>query len=437
MIGYRGGFYEIDEATRAVLTGEPVSTELKRAVTDELDAIAALEGPDDAQKPETERRVRALCLNITFDCNMSCVYCFTRRRRPDSGPRSMNGETARSAVLFLFEHSLPKAPLQIDFFGGEPLLNLDVIRQTVKFARSQAGTERKVNFTLTTNGSLLDRETAAFLDGEKFQVILSLDGIAELHDRQRPFKDGSPSWNEVFSRIVEFLRLRDYENYYLRGTFTPQSCNLVETARHFMAHNLTNFSLEPARGSEKESWAVREKHLESIFQQYDHLARLVIDHYRQGSQVNFFHFNIFQDPPLCMARRLCGCGAAVEYLSIDAGGKIFPCHQLHGEERFFMGTVFDKKKSPHFEANYDLFLKSHLLNKRECRACWARYYCSGGCHANNHLVNGAIDRPDGLGCSLQKKRLECALWIKAQQKARQEELPPGEKESHHLHRIND
>lgn len=431
LIGHKGGLYQIDEAAFDLLNGKRVSPLNKKRLIDEFAMIESLEGNDNIPKPVPERKVRALCLNVTRDCNMSCTYCFTRRQKTTSSHSPfMNISTAKKAIQFLVQNSLDRAPLQIDFFGGEPLLNFEVVRKTVAFAKKiSKDMGRKMTFTLTTNGSLLDEKIGAFLDREGFQVILSLDGVPEIHNAHRPFRGGSPSWDEVFWRIERFLRKRNYKNYYIRGTFTHQSLNIEETARYFISHNLLRFSLEPARGALDEPWAVKECDLPLLFRQYENLTRLSIEHYHNEKPFDFFHFNIFQEPPLCITRRLCGCGAGVEYLSISPDGEIFPCHQLHGELEFSMGSVFDEIMSFRFKTVSCMFLDLHILNKQKCRQCWARYYCSGGCHANNYFACGNIREPDMLGCSLQKKRLECALWIQARQKIDKKEKLSRKKET--------
>ena len=422
LIGYKGGLYQIDDPAYALLCGKAVPPREEKAILDELARIERLEGREEEYPPGPERKVRALCLNITGDCNMNCIYCFTRRRKSrKSGSSMMELSTAQKAIDYLLTHALPHAPLQVDFFGGEPLLNFDVIKGAVEYAKTAAPAQnRKISFTVTTNGSLLNKEINAYLDREGFQVIISLDGLPDLHDSQRPFKDGTPSWNEVFRRITGFLEGRRYQNYYIRGTFTPQSLHIEETARFFIEHHLTKFSLEPARGKE-EIWSVNESHLPRLYQEYEELARLAASCNKEDRHFDFFHFIIFQDPPLCITRRLYGCGAGVEYLSITPEGEIYPCHQLHDNARFSMGTIFDKDSNSRFRAMHDMFKDSHILNKPECRHCWARYYCSGGCHANNFFINNHIGKPDMLGCSLQKKRLECALWIEAMGKINKKE----------------
>jgi uncharacterized protein len=426
LIGARGGLYRLDDTCNAFLRGSDEGGQEEK-IRKELDHIRALEGSYRESAPASMRALRALCLNVTFGCTMRCIYCFARdeSRRP-SAP-SMDSRTAEAALELLFARALPAAELQVDFFGGEPLLCIDMVMKTVAYAKNKARKEgRAIKFTLTTNGSLLDDEVASFLDREGFSVILSLDGSPDIQNCQRPFPGGGPSWEHVFPRMEKFLIERNYENYYIRGTFTPQSLALTEMAESLLSKKLHNFSLEPARGHADERWAIKKENLPALCEEYERLARLALSRHAEEKPFNFFHFNVFLDSPLCVTRRLTGCGAGVEYLSIGPGGEIFPCHQLHGVEGFSMGSVFDQSPGSTFLALRELFGGASVLGKEACRRCWARYYCSGGCHAHGYLNEGSIMNPDEVGCILQRKRLECALWVAALKK-RSELIESGRK----------
>jgi len=419
LIGSNGGLYLLDNETYARLSGKPGprGVENDDSVTRELMEIDRLEGPRHMLSPPRERSLRALCLNITYDCNMRCIYCFTRKRQ-QANPGYMDTVTAKKAVDYLLRFSSPQAVLQIDFFGGEPLMNFQVLKEATGYAKKEAlRLGRQVKFTVTTNGILLDRAVGDYLNEEGFSVILSIDGPPKVNNAHRPFTDGQPSWSVIFRNIEDFLVSRNYQEYYVRGTFTPLSLDLAETARFYISHRMSNFSLEPARGPSGEYWAVTGKDLPRLREEYEKLALYALSCRESGIPFNFFHFNVYMDSPLCITRRLTGCGAGVEYLSIGTGGEIYPCHQLHDLQEFSMGSVFDETPGPHFVDLKKRMQESHVYKKKSCTTCWAALYCSGGCHASSYFDSGDILQPDPVGCELQKKRLECALWLIACEKA--------------------
>jgi len=417
IIGFRGGLYQIDDRTRRFLedrTGQDDTDD--GTIVEELASIDRMEGDEKYSPPVSNRFLRALCLNITDRCNLGCLYCFARSDDPGAGSMHMSSDTASKALEVLFSLSPPEAVLQVDFFGGEPLLNFEVVKRTVAQARKMAEERNQIiRFTATTNGTLFNDEITEFLNREDFSVIISLDGPPEIHDRNRPFRDGSPSQERVLSGAGRFLESRDYRNYYIRGTFTPENFSLAGIARYYISQGFHNFSLEPARGKKSEIWAVNEEHMALLEREYEELARCILSYREEGTACNFFHFNIFSDSPLCVTRRLTGCGAGVEYLSVTPEGDIFPCHQLHTSGKFLIGNVNDSSL-PFLEKIKDTFMNAHIYTKKGCSLCWARYYCSGGCHAHALLDSADILSPDPLGCRLQKKRLECALWIESRMK---------------------
>jgi len=417
IIGYRGGLYQIDDMTLRFLEEGPGWDGCDDgAIAEELASIDRLEGCREHNPPTANRSLRALCLNITDRCNLGCIYCFARAEGSAAGSADMSADTALKSLDYLFSGSSPGSVLQVDFFGGEPLLCFDVMKLTVEKARRMAAESgRVIRFTATTNGTLFTDEVIEFLNREDFSVIISLDGPPEIHDRHRPFRDGSPSHGRALSGTRRFLESRDYKSYYIRGTFTPDSLSLSEIARYYVSQGLCNFSLEPARGRKGMPWAVSDEHMPVLEGEYEELARCVLSFRNQGVPCNFFHFNIFSDSPLCVTRRLTGCGAGVEYLSITPGGDIYPCHQLHGTAEFGMGSVCAAAQHD-AEKQREIFLNAHIYTKKGCPQCWARYYCSGGCHAHALLDSADILIPDPTGCRLQKKRLECALWLESRKK---------------------
>jgi uncharacterized protein len=414
LIGSNGGLYLIDDAAYDRLSREKDSLASLHddSLSRELKEIDRLEGPCHRFTPPAQRELRALCLNITYECNMRCIYCFTRKRQHQRG--SMTMDTAKRAIDFLMERAPEKAVLQVDFFGGEPLLNFDILMQCTAYARKKAHAgRRQIKFTVTTNGILLDGKVGEYLNREGFSVILSIDGPPAINDIHRPLMSGQPSWNTIFNNIENFLKSRDFQDYYVRGTYTPLSLELTETARFYISRGLSNFSLEPARGPAGTYWAVSKKELPYLQEEYEKLALFARSCKKEGTPFNFFHFNVHMDAPICVTRRLTGCGAGVEYLSVGTEGELYPCHQFHGLGEFSMGTLFDSTPAPSFIALKEKMEQAHVYQKSSCSSCWARLYCSGGCHASSYFDSGDILKPDPVGCALQKKRLECALWLKA------------------------
>jgi uncharacterized protein len=357
--------------------------------------------------PPEEVPVKALCLNVAQSCNMACKYCFASpyTRAQDL----MSLEVALMAVDWLVAHSGSRRHLEIDFFGGEPLLNWKIIPPVVEHARGYK--DKVFSFTLTTNGLLLTEDKIDFLNRENIQVVMSLDGRPHIHDAMRPPAGGSYStYHRVVPRFIQLADSRDHRNYYIRGTYTNANLDFTEDVRHLVELGFREISLEPVVALDG-PFALGDEHVPMILQEYERLAEFYLASRREGVPFNFFHFQVdlFSGP--CLAKRLTGCGAGYEYLAVTPKGEIYPCHQFIGREGFLMGHVEEGGVDPSITR---LFREAHLFNKEGCPDCWARYFCGGGCHANAHLFNGDIHKPHGGSCLLHKKRLECSFYIQSQ-----------------------
>lgn len=409
LIGYCGGIYNLtSDFVDLINNGTIEDLNLAEKMKLELKKIEEIEMSADDIPSMPGRTLRALCLNVTSACNLSCIYCFAHGEGKLSGHMSL--ETALQSLNFLLEKSNPEATLQIDFFGGEPLLNFDMIKKFVIEAKKKTD---RIKFTLTTNAVLLTEDVLEFLNLENISLILSLDGDKIYNDLNRPSSTGESVWATAFTNIKRAIKSRNGDSYYVRGTITPNTMDIVKTCRFFVDNGIYRFSLEPAKGKSTDSWAVKHEHLQELCKKYEELAKFIIEKRKEGVPVDYFHFNIYLDSPLCSPRRLSGCGAGVEYLSIDPNGNIYPCHRLHMKE-FSMGNIFENNKN--FDIIRDKFEKTILFTKSKCNSCWARYYCSGGCHADAYLTNNNIEIPAEYDCILQKKRTQCAVWTSVSQK---------------------
>lgn len=396
-----------------------VMTELRGLMGQDLLFSPAIDAvPTFDQQP----LVKSLCLHVAHDCNLRCGYCFAGTGDFGHSRGLMTAEVAERAVDFIIENSGKRRHCEIDFFGGEPLLNMDVVRHTVAYVRRrEAETGKIFKLTLTTNAVLLDDDINKYLNKENISLVLSLDGRREVHDRMRPCADGSGSFDEAMDRIRKLVDSRNGQNYYLRGTFTAHNLDFAADVAAMADFGFDQLSVEPVVAKDSD-YALAEEHLPELFRQYEKLA----DHYLEsrfaGKPYEFFHFNLALDNGPCVAKRLSGCGAGHEYFAVTPEGELYPCHQFVGRDEYRLGTVFDGVGRPDLSRR---FRKTHVLTKDACRECWARFFCSGGCHANAQLFNGTIDEPYALGCELQKKRLECALMIQAKLALTRKTSPEG------------
>lgn len=355
--------------------------------------------------------VKAMCLNIAHDCNLRCKYCFASTGDFGKGRKLMTFETGKKAIDFLLEKSLDRKNLELDFFGGEPLMNFDVVKQIVEYARSrEAEYGKKFRFTITTNGVLLDDDKIDFIKREMSNVVLSIDGRKEVNDYMRKRVDGSGCYDKIMPAFKKLVEKRGDKEYYVRGTFTKNNLDFSNDVFDLYNNGFDQISVEPVVCEASADYAITEKELPAIFKEYERLAERILENEKKGKKFNFFHFMLDLDQGPCAIKRLRGCGCGNDYVAITPDGDIYPCHQFVGIEEFKMGNIdegtFDTKMKSYFS-------KTHVYTKPECKKCWAKFYCSGGCNANNYQYAGDVHNAHKLSCQLQKKRLECAIMLKA------------------------
>jgi len=363
----------------------------------------------DFKKRETV--VKALCLHIAHDCNLSCKYCFAGRGEYQGAKAMMSYEVGKQALDFLIENSGSRRNLEVDFFGGEPLMNFDVVKRLVEYGRSK---EKEFNknfrFTLTTNGILLNDEIADFLNKEMANVVLSVDGRQAVNDFMRPSRNGKGSYEIFMPKYQKLAEQRAQKDYYVRGTFTRHNLDFTDDVLHLADLGFKQISVEPVVAGDEEEYAIREEDIPAIKDEYDKLAKALIERKKNGKGVNFFHFMIDLSGGPCVAKRLSGCGSGTEYLAVTPWGDLYPCHQFVGKDEFLMGNVFDGVKNTDLR---DEFKQCNVYAKPKCKECFARFYCSGGCAANSYNFHGDINDAYDIGCELQRKRIECAIMMKA------------------------
>ncbi len=356
--------------------------------------------------------VKALCLHIAHDCNLACRYCFAEEGEYHGRRALMSFEVGKKALDFLIENSGQRRNLEVDFFGGEPLMNWKVVKQLVEYGRSrEKECNKNFRFTLTTNGMLLNDEIMEFCNREMSNVVLSLDGRREVNDRMRPTRNGKgSSYDIIVPKFQKFAESRNQEKYYVRGTFTHYNLDFSQDAIHFADLGFRQMSIEPVVASPEDPYAIREEDLPQIMAEYDRLAVEYIKRQKEGRGFNFFHFMIDLNQGPCVAKRLAGCGSGTEYLAVTPWGDLYPCHQFVGEDGFLMGNVEEGITDTELR---DEFKLCNVYAKEKCRNCFARFYCSGGCSANSYKFHGRITDAYDIGCAMQKKRIECAIMIKA------------------------
>ena len=355
--------------------------------------------------------VKALCLHIAHDCNLACKYCFAEEGEYHGRRALMSYEVGKKALDFLIKNSGNRRNLEVDFFGGEPLMNWQVVKDLVAYGREQEKIHNKhFRFTITTNGVLLNDEIQEFVNKEMDNVVLSLDGRKEINDQMRPFRNGKGSYDLIVPKFQKLAESRNQEKYYIRGTFTRNNLDFSNDIMHFADLGFKQMSIEPVVGDESDPYAIREEDIPKIMEEYDKLAKMMIEREKEGKGFNFFHFMIDLNGGPCVAKRLSGCGSGTEYLAVTPWGDLYPCHQFVGQDDFLMGNVDDGIVKPEIA---DDFRSCNVYSKDKCRNCFAKFYCSGGCMANSYNFHGTIHDTYEIGCEMQRKRVECAIMMKA------------------------
>ncbi len=412
-----GSLHECDERTARYLRGEDVSlTEEELADIEALKREGLLFAPETDVRPVKSNEMKALCLHVCHDCNLRCKYCFADEGAYHAAREMMSIEVARKAIDFLIERSGSRRVLEVDFFGGEPLMNFDVVKETVSYAKAEAAKRgKKFLFTTTTNGLLLDDEKIAFLNEEMENVVLSLDGRKEVHDAVRKTVNGKGSFDAVIDKIKKFVKIRGDRHYYVRGTFTAKNLDFSRDVLFLADQGFESLSVEPVV-TDIPDLAIREEHLPAIEREYERLCDEYIRREAEGRGFSFFHFHIDLEGGPCLQKRVSACGAGNEYFSVVPNGDLYPCHQFAGDAEWRMGSVLTGELDGSLR---EKFASSCLFTRKKCGDCFAKFICSGGCSANNYHFNGDIDEPYAVTCAMMKKRAECAMHVLASRKARE------------------
>jgi six-cys-in-45 modification radical SAM protein len=354
--------------------------------------------------------VKAICLNVAHTCNLSCEYCFAKGGKYHGPDAIMTTETAKKAIDFLIENSGNHYNLDVDFFGGEPLMNWDVVKETVDYAKNlEEKYNKHFNFTLTTNGMLLDDDKIEYLNENMKNVVLSLDGRREIHDEFRKTIGGKGSFDTVVPKFQNFVSKRGDKEYYMRGTYTANNLDFTKDVKTYLDLGFKRTSLEPVVGNSKSDYALKEEDLPVLFEEYEKLADMMIDAIDNNNKFIFYHYMIDLENGPCAHKRISGCGSGTEYMAITPSGELYPCHQFVGNDDFIIGDI---NQGIIRDDIIEDFKKCNCYSKEECKSCWANMYCSGGCAANNYNANGDINETHDYSCKLFKKRIEMAIAIK-------------------------
>ena len=365
-----------------------------------------------AQNDRSKSYVKAVCLNIIHDCNLRCKYCFADEGEYKGKRKIMSVEVGKKAIDYVIEKSGPRKNIEIDLFGGEPLMAFKNIKEIVDYGREQEKIHNKnIRFTMTTNATLLDEEKMEYLDKNMGNIVLSIDGRKSVNDKVRIRVDGSGSYDAILPKIKEMVTRRDKsKQYYVRGTFTRENTDFFEDVLALANEEFDEISIEPVVLPDGHELSLREEDLETIYGEYDKLYHEMLKRHKDGNPFKFYHFNIDLQGGPCVYKRISGCGAGHEYVAITPDGEVYPCHQFVGNKDFLLDNIYNENFNNDLSSD---FRKAHIYNKPKCKECWARFYCSGGCQANNFNFNGDMNIPYEIGCKMQKKRIECAIALKA------------------------
>lgn len=357
--------------------------------------------------------IKAVCLNIIHACNLRCKYCFADEGEYNGHKGKMSLETAKKAIDYVVKRSGPRKNIEIDLFGGEPTMMMDTIKEIIAYAReNEAKWNKRIRFTMTTNATLLTDEMMDYMDKELENIILSIDGRKEVNDKVRIRFDGKGSYDQILPNIKKMVAKRDKTKAHtVRGTFTRENLDFYEDVKMMVDEGFREISIEPVVLEDGHPLALRKEDLPKIFESYDKLYYELVQKKAEGKEFNFYHFKVDLNGGPCVYKRISGCGAGFEYVAITPQGEVYPCHQFVGKEEYKLGSIYDDS----YNADLGMsFKKAHIYNKPKCRNCWARFYCSGGCQANNIAFNNDINNPYDIGCQMQKKRIECAIALKAE-----------------------
>ena len=363
----------------------------------------------DKLKKKTAGVVKALCLHVAHTCNLNCSYCFASQGKYHGERAVMSYEVGKRALDFLIENSGSRRNLEVDFFGGEPLMNFDVVKKLVAYARSiEKEKGKNFRFTLTTNGVLIDDDVIEFANKEMSNVVLSLDGRKQVHDRFRVDYQGKGSWEKIVPKFQKLVKSRDGRNYYMRGTFTHNNPDFLEDIKGMLDLGFNELSMEPVVCESNDPSALTQEDIETVCKQYEDLATLMLEKDEQGKPFTFYHYMIDLTGGPCIYKRISGCGSGTEYMAVTPWGDLYPCHQFVGDEKFKLGDIYNGVNNTDIQKE---FLSCNVYAREDCKDCWAKLYCSGGCAANAYHATGSIKGVYKDGCTLFKKRMECAILV--------------------------
>ena len=360
-------------------------------------------------KAKTSGVIKALCIHIAHTCNLNCEYCFASQGKYHGERALMSFETGKRALDFLVENSGTRRNLEVDFFGGEPLMNFDVVKQMVEYARSiEKEKGKNFRFTLTTNGMLIDDDVIEFANKEMSNVVLSLDGRKEIHDRYRVDYAGNGSWEKIVPRFQKLVEARGGKDYYMRGTFTHANPDFLNDIKVMLDLGFTELSMEPVVCAKGDPSELTDEDMPIVKEQYEKLAELMLQKDKEGKPFTFYHYMIDLTGGPCIYKRISGCGSGTEYMAVTPWGDLYPCHQFVGDEKFRLGDIWNGVDNTDIQNE---FLSCNVYAREECHDCWAKLYCSGGCAANAYHATGSIKGVYKYGCELFRKRMECAIAV--------------------------